>query len=163
MPLTPLDIHNKEFTRSFKGYNEDQVNEFLDHVIKDFEQLIREKQSLEERVAQVEERLSHYQRIEDSLSKSLILAQDTAEEVKQNARKEAQLIVKEAEKNADRIINDSLTKSRKVTMEVDEVRNQAHVFRTRFRSLMQAQLEMLEAGTWDEITQPPKLIQDEQI
>ena len=46
MPLTPLDIHNKEFSRSFRGYDEDQVNEFLDQVIKDYEALIRENKDL---------------------------------------------------------------------------------------------------------------------
>ena len=48
MPLTPLDIHNKEFGKSFRGYDEDEVNEFLDQVIKDYEIVIREKKELEQ-------------------------------------------------------------------------------------------------------------------
>jgi cell division initiation protein len=151
MPLTPLDIHNKEFSRSFRGYDEDEVNEFLDHVIKDYEGLIRDNKELLNKIAQMEERLSHFSNIEESLSKSIIVAQETAEEVKANARKEAQLIIKEAEKNADRIINDSLAKSRKIAMEIDEIQKQASVFRARFRSLIQAQLEMLDSSEWDRI------------
>ena len=151
MPLTPLDIHNKEFNRSFRGYDEDEVNEFLDHVIKDYEGLIRENKDLHARIEQVEEKLSHFTNIEESLSKSIIVAQEAAEEVKNNSRKEAQLVVKEAEKNADRIINDALNKSRKITMEIDEIHKQASVFRARFRSLIQAQLEMLETEEWDKV------------
>ncbi|MGZ4122291.1 MAG: DivIVA domain-containing protein, partial [Tumebacillaceae bacterium] len=135
--LTPLDIHNKEFGRSLRGYNEDEVNEFLDRVIKDYEALIRENRNLEEKVVTLEERLGHFHNLEDTLSKSIIVAQETAEEVKSNARKEAHLIVKEAEKNADRIINESLVKARRMAMEIDEVQKQASVYRARFRSLVQ--------------------------
>lgn len=150
MRLTPLDIHNKEFGRSLRGYNEDEVNEFLDRVIKDYEGLIRENRNLEEKLVTIEERLAHFQNIEESLSKSIIVAQETAEEVKANARKEAQLIVKEAEKNADRIINEALTKSRRMAMELDEVQKQAAVFRARLRSMVAAQLELLDSDKWEE-------------
>lgn len=149
--LTPLDIHNKEFGRSLRGYNEDEVNEFLDRVIKDYEGLIRENRNLEEKVVTLEERLSHFHNLEDTLSKSIIVAQETAEEVKQNARKEAQLIVKEAEKNADRIVNESLVKARRMAMEIDEIQKQAAVFRARFRALVQAQLELLDSDQWDQV------------
>ncbi|HEU4965531.1 MAG TPA: DivIVA domain-containing protein [Bacilli bacterium] len=151
MPLTPLDIHNKEFGRSFRGYDEDEVNEFLDRVIKDYEGIIRENRNMEEKVAMLEERLSHFQTLEESLSKSIIVAQETAEEVKANARKEAQLIIKESEKNADRIINEALAKARRITMEIDEIQKQADVFRARFKSLVKAQLELLESDHWDQI------------
>lgn len=151
MPLTPLDIHNKEFSRGFRGYDEDEVNEFLDKVIKDYEAIIRESRNLEEKVAILEERLAHFQNIEDSLSKSIIVAQETAEEVKSNARKESQLIIKEAEKNADRIINEALSKSRRISMEIDEIQKQASVFRARFKSMIHAQLELLEGEKWDDL------------
>lgn len=151
MPLTPLDIHNKEFKRSLRGYNEDEVNDFLDRVIKDYEAMIRQNKELEERNAQIEEQIKHFKMMEDSLGKSIMLAQETAEEVKQNARKEAQLVIREAEKNADRIVQDALNKARRTALELDEVKKQASVFRARFRSLLQAQTEMLEATDWDQM------------
>ncbi|GBF11960.1 DivIVA domain-containing protein [Tepidibacillus infernus] len=151
MPLTPLDIHNKEFSKAFRGYNEDEVNEFLDQVIKDYEALIRQNKDLEEKIIQLNERLSHFSNIEESLSKSIIVAQETAEEVKANAKKEAQLIVKEAEKNADRIINESLMKSRTISLEIEELKKRAAIYRTRFRTLLEAQLEMLESQSWEEL------------
>ena len=151
MPLTPLDIHNKEFKRSMRGYNEDEVNDFLDRIIKDYEALIRQNKELEERSAHMEEQIKHFRSMEDSLSKSIMLAQETAEEVKTNARKEAQLVIREAEKNADRIVQDALNKARSSAVELDEVRRQAAIFRARFRSLMQAQFEMLESADWREV------------
>lgn len=151
VPLTPLDIHNKEFSKGFRGYDEDQVNEFLDQIIKDYEALIRQNKELEERVIHLNERLSHFTNIEESLGKSIIVAQDTAEEVKANAKKEAQLIVKEAEKNADRIINEALLKSRNVSLEIEELRKRAAIFRTRFRTLLEAQLEMITEKSWAEL------------
>ncbi|WP_281888091.1 DivIVA domain-containing protein [Paenibacillus sp. YYML68] len=149
MALTPLDIHNKEFGRSFRGYDEDEVNEFLDQVIKDYEALIRENKELQNQLASIQERLEHFSSIEETLSKTIIVAQEAADEVKSNAKKEAQLILKEAEKNADRIINDSLVKSRKVSVEIEELKKQASIYRTRFRTLVEAQLELLSKEDWN--------------
>ncbi|CAM3574178.1 DivIVA domain-containing protein [Marinicrinis lubricantis] len=149
MPLTPLDIHNKEFSRSFRGYDEDEVNEFLDQVIKDYESILRENNELKEQLAALKEKLDHFANIEETLSKTIIVAQETADEVKNNSKKEAQLIIKEAEKNADRIINESLAKSRKVALEIEELKKQASIYRTRFRTLLEAQLEMLREEGWD--------------
>lgn len=149
MPLTPLDIHNKEFGRSFRGYDEDQVNEFLDQVIKDYEALIRENKDLQNQVAALQERVNHFATMEETLSKTIIVAQETADEVKNNAKKEAQLILKEAEKNADRIINESLAKARKIALEMEELKKQASIYRTRFRTLIEAQLELLKDEGWN--------------
>lgn len=151
MPLTPLDIHNKEFGRGFRGYDEDEVNEFLDQVIKDYELVLREKKTLEEKAADLEQRLHHFSSIEDTLNKSILIAQEAAEEVKRNAQKEAKLIIREAEKNADRIINEALVKSRKVSFDIEELKKQAKVFRTRFRMLLEAQLDMLSNDDWDRL------------
>lgn len=151
MPLTPLDIHNKEFSRGFRGYDEDEVNEFLDQVIKDYEMVLREKKQLEEKVKELTEKLNYFTNIEETLNKSILIAQETAEEVKRNAQKEAKLIIKEAEKNADRIISEALAKTRKITMEVEELKRQAKVFRNRFKMLIEAQLDMLNSGDWDHL------------
>ncbi|MFD0871983.1 Minicell-associated protein DivIVA [Chlamydia abortus] len=149
MPLTPLDIHNKEFKRAFRGYDEDEVNEFLDQVIKDYEALIRENKELMQQAQALQEKLDHFANIEESLSKTIIVAQEAADEVKTNSKKEAELIIREAQKNADRIINESLVKSGKVALEIEELKKQAAVYRTRFRTLLEAQLELLNGDSWD--------------
>ncbi|MEK4047527.1 DivIVA domain-containing protein [Paenibacillus sp. FSL H8-0048] len=149
MPLTPLDIHNKEFSRRIRGYDEDEVNEFLDQVIKDYESVIRENKELHNQLLTLQERLDHFVNIEESLSKTILVAQEAADDVKNNSKKESQLILKEAEKNADRIINEALSKSRKVTIETEELRKQASIYRTRFRTLLEAQLELLSQDDWN--------------
>lgn len=151
MPLTPLDIHNKEFTRGFRGYDEDEVNEFLDQIIKDYEMVLREKRELEEKINELNARLSHFNNIEETLNKSLVVAQEAAEEVKRNAQKEAKLIIKEAEKNADRIINEALAKARKIALEIEDLKKQSKVFRTRFKMLIEAQLDLLNSDDWDHL------------
>lgn len=110
------------------------------------------KKDLADRVDELEEKLSHFSSIETTLNKSILIAQETAEDVKRSADKEAKLIIKEAEKNADRIINESLSKSRKITLEIEELKKQASVYRTRFRMLLEAQLEMLNTDDWDDLS-----------
>lgn len=149
MPLSPLDIHNKEFGRGFRGYQEDEVNEFLDQIIKDYEILLKEKKDLEERLKQTDERVGHFTTIESTLQKSIVVAQEAAEEVRRNSQKEAKLIVREAEKNADRIVNESLTKARRIAMEIDELKKQSKVFRNRFRMLVEAQLDLIDTDDWE--------------
>lgn len=151
MPLTPLDIHNKEFSRGFRGYDEDEVNEFLDQVVKDYEMVLRDKRNLEEQVRQLQERIEHFNSIEDTLNKSLVIAQETAEELKQNAQKEAKLIIREAEKNADRIVNEALSKARKIAIEIEDLKKQSKVFRNRLRTLIEAQLDLIDSEDWDQI------------
>lgn len=151
MALTPLDIHNKEFSRGMRGYDQDEVNEFLDQVMKDFELVIREKKELKREMELLEDKLTHFSNIEETLNKSILVAQQTADEVKGNATKESKLIVREAEKNADRIINEALEKARRIEIEVEELKKQGKVFRTRLKMLIEAQLELVEANDWDQL------------
>lgn len=149
MALTPIDIHNKEFNRGLRGYNVDEVNSFLNQVIKDYERLIQEKNGLEKDVEGLNAKVSHYMNLESTLNQSIVVAQETAEELKTNARKEAKLIIQEAEKNADRIINDALNESRAVVTEMEDIKKQANVFRARLTMLIQTQLEMVNNEDWE--------------
>ena len=151
MPLTPMDIHNQEFSKVFRGYDEDEVNEFLDQIIKDYELVLREKKEIEQKLEETYERLGHFTNIEGTLNKSILVAQEAAEEVKRNAQQEAKLTIKEAEKNADRIVNDSLLKARKIAVEIEELKKQSKVFRMRFKMLVEAQLDLLDNEDWDHL------------
>lgn len=149
--LAPIDIHNKEFTRGFRGYNEDEVNEFLDQVMKDYEINIRKKKELEKQVEELQERVDNYVSMEESLNKSIVVAQETAEEVKAGARKEAKLIIKEAEKNADRIVDEAFSQSQKISVEMDELKRQTRVYRSRLKTIIEAQLEMVNNEEWGDL------------
>jgi len=149
--LTPLDIHNKVFSRGFRGYDEDEVNEFLEQVMHDYEAVLEENKKLRAQLNDKEEQVTHFNTIESTLQQSIVIAQEAAEDVRRNAVQESKLIIKEAEKNADRIVNDALAKSREVTLEIDDLKKQSKVFRNRFRLLIEAQLELLQSDDWDEL------------
>lgn len=148
--LTPLDIHNKEFKRGFRGYNEEEVDEFLDRVVKDFEKLYQENLEMKEAVERLSGKLEHYQHMENTLHSTLVIAQETAEEVKLNAKKETELLIKEAELRAQKMVEEAISKVRKMTSEYEEMQKQAQIYRTRLRTLLQAQLEMVNHAEEDE-------------
>lgn len=149
--LTPLEIHNKEFKRSFRGYNEEEVDEFLDQVIKDYEHLYRETADLKESVERLTGKLEHYQHMENTLHSTLVIAQETAEEVKLNAKKESELLMKEAEIRAQKILDETTSKVRKMTSEYEEIQKQIQIYRTRMKTLLQAQLDMLSTAEDDDL------------
>lgn len=148
--LTPLDIHNKEFKRSFRGYNEEDVDEFLDRVIKDYEQLYRENIELKENMDRLNSKLEHFQHMESTLHNTLIVAQETAEEVKLNAKKSTELMIKETEINAQKLIDEASNKVRRMASEYQDLKKQVDVYRVRMRTLVQAQLEILGQPVEDE-------------
>lgn len=151
MGITPIDIHNKEFSISIRGFNREEVNEFLDKMMKEFEKLLKENNDLKEKVENLEEKLLHFQKIEETLQKAIVIAQDTAEEVKRNASKEAEIILKEAEKDSSKIIEEARFKASRILAEHEDLHKQAQIFKMRFRSMVEAQLSFLEAETWLDI------------
>lgn len=151
MALTPIDIHNKEFGSKWRGYDEDEVNEFLEQVMKDYENLIEENKALQNDLKQTNSQIAHYNSIEETLQKSIMTAQEAAEDVRRNSMKESKLIVKEAEKNADRIVNEALTRARTISLEVEDLKKQSKVFRNRFKMLIEAQLDLVNTDDWDSL------------
>ena len=147
--LTPLDIHNKEFKRGFRGYSEEDVDEFLDRVIKDYEQIYRENIEMKENIDRLNSKLEHFQHMESTLHNTLIIAQETAEEVKLNAKKTTELMIKETEINAQKLVEEASNKVRRMASEYDDLRKQVDVYRVRMRTLVQAQLEILGDASED--------------
>lgn len=148
--LTPLEIHNKEFKRSFRGYNEEEVDNFLDQVIGDYEKMYRDNLELKETLDRLNSKLEHYQHMENTLHNTLVIAQETAEEVKLNAKRESELLVKEAEVRTQKMVEEAAVKVRRMHGEYEEIKKQAQVYRTRMRTLIQAQMEMLQHSEEDE-------------
>jgi cell division initiation protein len=189
--LTTTEIHSKEFKRSFRGYDVDEVNDFLDQIIRDYDLIIREKMELEQQVEELQAELERVMEgesmyassqqppvqevpvqqtpsrfaadtsmqslqptaaaltsMEQSIHKSIRVAQEVADEVRLNAKKEAELIVQEAEKNADRIINEALTKARAIHTELLDLKQKSTIYRTRFRTLVQSHLDILDNSDW---------------
>ena len=111
MKLTPLDIRHKEFKRAMRGYADVEVDEFLDEVADEFERIFKENIDLRERLEVLEDQVAGYKRIEETLQKTLISAQASADELKQNSTREAQLILHEAELQARQLVNEAYTRA----------------------------------------------------
>lgn len=139
--LTPLDIQNKEFKKGFRGYSEDEVDEFLDNIMVDYEKLYKENMELKEKIEGTYDQMDKYKNIEETLKNTLIVAQTTAEEVKSNAMKKSELIIEEAHQRAKEILHNSRLDVEKVNQEFEDVKRQMHIFKTRYKTLLQSQLE----------------------
>lgn len=146
MSLTPLDIHNKEFPRKwFGGYDRDTVDEFLNEIIRQMEVLLREQTHFKEQIDNLNAKLEQYRNLEETINKTLIVAQETAEDVRTNARKEAELIIQDARLQAERIIEGGQAKSRRITEETADLARVAHTLRTQIRSVLQSQMSAIDS------------------
>ena len=105
--ITPMDIHNKTFSKGLRGYSEEEVNDFLRQIVTDYEQIYREHREMEEEMDQMKVKLSNYERISDTMTATLQLATDTAENVKKNAKRNADILISNAKMEGDRQVKDA--------------------------------------------------------
>lgn len=183
MTLTPMDIHNKEFSTKMRGYNPDEVNEFLDQVIKEFEHLLRNKRGLEDELNIANEKLANYDEMQDALNKSIIVAQEAADRLKENTDKEIEVTKLEAqnysdnvreeadkysetvrnsaEAHADELLQEAVLKARKIEEETEQLRKHNRIFRQRLQLLIESQLELIKKNEWDEVLQGEKIEEPE--
>lgn len=144
MALTPLDIHNKEFSRSFRGYNEEEVDEFLDEIVRDYEVLYKENVNLKEMLASKDSNIGQYKDLEDTLKKTLVVAQQTAEDIKTNASREAEVILQEARLKAEQTIAAAEEKGHHLVSSYESLQKQTRQLRVKMRSFLQSQLALLD-------------------
>lgn len=165
MALTSLDIRDKAFSTKFRGYDIDEVEEFLDIIVNDYEELIRENHEKEAKIRNLEERLIYFDEMKDSLSQSVLIAQDTAERVKQAAQERSGNIVQQAEQDAQRLLdrakykaNDILRQAtdnaKRVAVETEELKNKTRVFHQRLKSTIESQLSIVDSPDWEDILRP---------
>ncbi|CBZ03352.1 DivIVA domain-containing protein [Clostridium botulinum] len=142
MKITSMDITNKQFKKSMRGYNCDEVDEFLDKISDDYEELYKNNSSLRERVNTLEERLNHYDKMEETIQNTLLLAQNAAEQAKETAQKEADLIIKNANDSAKRVIEKSQEDVMKINDEFQYTKQEFNKFRNRYKTFMKTQMDM---------------------
>lgn len=103
MPLTPLEIHNKEFTTKMRGYDQDEVNEFLDQVIRDYELILRQNKDIQDELEITNKKLSNFEDMQESLNRSILVAQEAADRLIENTDREVEVIKIEAESYAEKV------------------------------------------------------------
>ena len=143
--LTPLDIENKKFSKQMmNGYNVDEVDDFSDELTKDYERLYKESTESRTKLEELNENLSKYKNIENTLQSTLMMAQTTADEVKNVAQKEAEQIVKNAEIEAQSSIQDLNAQIVEKKRELNETQKQLDVYKAKMEALLISQLELLK-------------------
>ena len=165
MPITSLEIKDKTFSTRFRGFDQEEVDEFLDIVVRDYEDLVRSNHDKDLHIKSLEERLSYFDEMKDSLSQSVLIAQDTAERVKQAASERSNNIIHQAEQDAQRLLEEAKYKAneilrhatdnaKKVAVETEELKNKSRVFHQRLKSTIESQLAIVESSDWEDILRP---------
>lgn len=143
MKLTPLDIHHKEFGRAIRGYNEAEVDEFLDKVADELERLFKENIDLNERLEAAEERLRGFLDMERTLHNTMISAQKSAEDIVGSAHRESEVVLRDAEVKAKEIVHSALQQKQKAQSELVRLKQAEEGFRTAFKGLLEKYLGAL--------------------
>lgn len=150
-----------EEKRTFKNYTPEQIDNFLDQVINQVERMIADNKAKRDEIAlkdkrieelekivnstsNMQEKLAHYERMEGTLNRAIMMAQKTSDQIKFNAHKESEVILNDAKMNASRIVNESLLKAEKTEMEAEALKRNIKIFKRKLRDIIQAQLDMVD-------------------
>lgn len=150
MRITPMDIEQQEFSKSFRGYNEEEVDDFLDKIVKDYEELINENVRLNEEIEKMQEKLKEFSEIEENLRSALLNAQKSAEETKGRVESEAKIIIEKAELEAKSLKQEVFQREDLVKNEIDNLRRYKFIFKEKFKSMLNLYLKMVEDEDFEE-------------
>lgn len=142
MQMTPLDIRNKTFSKGIRGYQCGEVEKFLETVGREFESAYTENFELREKTKGLEAEISHYRQIENTLQQTLVLAQQTAEEVKKAARHEAALMLREAEHDKLSKVSETQVILEDIKEEIQGLSRKRDLLRTQLKSFLLAHLDL---------------------
>lgn len=176
MALTPLDIKNKVFSTKMRGYNNNEVDDFLDQVIVDFEESLRERKELEKALKIANEKLTYFNELKDALNQSIVVAQDTAEKLKESAEKEsevtltsanadaetilrsakeeAEMMLSEANRHANEIVDAATLRANTLASETDDLKSKTKEFHRNISLILESQLEVVKSKDWDNLLSP---------
>lgn len=142
--ITPIDIENKVFKKSkMKGYDINDVEDFLETLLIDYETLYKENAELKDRISTMQESVSYYKSIEEGISKTIENAQSSAENIKEVALREAESIRKEAELEARSNVENLKQDIIRLESEIEEKKKQMQIYKIRVSSMLEAQLKIL--------------------
>jgi len=152
MRLSPLDIQHMEFQRTASGYHRRQVREFLERVAMEREELLREVQALREDLDRRDEQIAELQAAEAELQRAIIAAERIGNEIKENAKKEAQLVLQEADHLKQERLQGAEARLRSANAELARVERETSLFREQFRGMLEAYMRSLESQPYARAT-----------
>ena len=143
--ITPLDIENKKFAKQMmNGYSVEEVDDFLDELTIDYSKNYKELSELRTQIEELNNSLEHYKTIENTLQNTLLMAQETAEEVKNVAKQKADQIINDAKNNVQIQVNDLNNEISIKQKELDDIKKQFDIYKAKMESLLISQLELLK-------------------
>lgn len=157
--ITPMDIHNKTFSGQIRGYSKDEVNAFLEELASDYEKIYREHRAMEEEMDIIRTKLRNYEKMESTMSHTLVMAQETADNVKKNAHKEAELSIQEAQSEAQKIVSDAEAARRKMNADLLKAEGDMNLYIEKLLSNFKSALALIEAA---KAARAPQAVQAQQ-
>ena len=143
--ITPLDIENKKFSKQMmNGYNVEEVDDFLDDLTVDYGKNYKEITELRTKIEELNKSLEHYKTIEKTLQDTLVMAQTTAEDIKNVAKQQADQIINEAKGSAKKQAEDLENEITLKTKELDDIKKQFDIYKAKMESLLISKLELLK-------------------
>ncbi len=152
MKITPMDIEQQQFARSFRGYNEEEVDNFLDRIAKDYEDLLNENVKLKEEIERLKSRLEEYSKMDETLRSALVNAQQSASNIKENVQKEAQTMIDNAKIEAEKIKQQAKQDIYDLNNEIEALKKRKYLILEKLKNTLQLHMRMLD----EEITQEPE-------
>ncbi|MGI6727622.1 MAG: DivIVA domain-containing protein [Anaerovoracaceae bacterium] len=147
--ITPIDIQNKEFTKAVRGYKEEEVDGFLDLITLDLEKLIDENQRLKNQIKALTGELSRYKNTEGMVLETLEATKALMSDISESAEKRAKILLKNAELDAELITREARESVERLNEETIVLRNRLNVFRTRYQTLLESELEKFDTLSMD--------------
>ncbi len=144
MRITPLDIQQKQFPMKFRGFDVEEVYAFLEVVREEMEDILRENASLKEAVQRAENQIREFKGMESTLRETLMTAQNVVEDYKTNARKEAELLVREAEIRTETMLKEAQEKVIKIHEDIVDLKGIRRHFKEELKRLIEGHLKMIE-------------------
>jgi len=144
----------EKFNRTLRGYDPEEVNSFLDQIINRVEQMVIDIDNKDEEIknlkaqldetSKLREKLEQYERMEDTLNRAIMMAQKTSDQLKIAAHRESEILLDDAKKNANRIVNEALMRAEKIENDSMTLKRNVNIFKRRLKDIVESQLEVIE-------------------
>lgn len=147
--LTPLDIQNQQFKKGFRGYDENQVEDFLNDVLKDYEFLYKENLDLKDKISSLENKIGEYKNLEEVVRKTMVMAQESAERLRESCQRESETILDESRQKARQIVEEAEWKMQVLSNNYIDLKRQLAVYNNKIKGILNTQLELLDSQDFD--------------
>lgn len=134
----------EKFSTSFSGYKKEEVNKFIDDVIKEVENMINNMKSKDLEIEKLKSELEHYKNLESTFNRALLLAEDSGQQIRNTARNEREHIIEDARRNADRIINNALIQAENTKRDAERLKRNIITFKRRLRDILENQMNLVD-------------------